>query len=237
VCCGIRVPVAVWIVLFGRLANAQTAAERGTATALQAEGLKRLDAGDAAGALEKFSAAYTLVPSPKVVFNMGRAHAELGHAVEAYRCFDRFLAEATDVPPESRGEAELMRSELRAKVAFLEVVGPPAAVLIVDGQRRGILPIARAIRVEAGGQPVVDKRLALVAGTTLRLLLEVAPAAPVLLRSSTAPGEPVERRSLFGRWWFWTAAAAVAAAGAVGVAAAAGGFSPAAGCPSDRRCR
>jgi hypothetical protein len=50
------------------------------------------------------------------------------------------------------------------------------------------------------------------------------------------PPEPAPRPSLFGRWWFWTATAAVAVGGALGLAAALGGFSRAAGCPPERRC-
>jgi hypothetical protein len=245
--CGSRVLVILCLTLVVRVAVAQSPADRASATALQAEGLKLLDAGDAASALQKFTSAYALVPSPKVLFNMGRAHVELGHQAEAYQCFDQFLAEATNVPPESRGEAERMRSQLRPRLAFIDVVGPPAAVLTVDGRRRGILPLARplalepgarGIRVEADGKVVTDKRLDLTEGSTLRLVVEVTapPAPPPMVVAARAAPPPPSTPSPFGRWWFWTAAAVVVVAGAVGVAAAAGGFSRDAGCPPDRRC-
>jgi hypothetical protein len=137
-----------------------------------------------------------------------------------------------------------MRSELGGKLALVDVVGPPAAVLSVDGHRSGVLPLARplaldpgerSIRVEANGQTVTDKRLQLGEGTTLRLVVEVAPPAASPLVSVLPPRE-TERPSVFGRWWFWTATAAVAVGGALGIAAAAGGFSRAAGCPPERRC-
>jgi len=246
--CGIRVSAALVALLLAPAALAQTESDRAAAQGLQAEGLRLLEAGDAAGALQKFGAAYALVPSPKVVFNLGRAHAELGQGPEAYRCFDQFLAEATNVPPESRAEAELMRSQLRARLALVEVAGPPAAVLSVDGHRVATLPLPRAVavepgtralRVDADGQPVIDKRLELTPGSTLRLVVEVAPRPPpppppMLVAPAVAP--VVERPSPLRRWWFWTAAGVVVAAGAVGLAAALGGFSRGGECPPGFRC-
>jgi hypothetical protein len=252
VCRGIRVPAALVALLLARGAFADSERDRAAAQGLQAEGLKLLEAGAAAAALQKFSAAYALVPSPKVVFNMGRAHAELGQGPEAYRCFDQFLAEATtNVPPESRAEAELMRSQLRSRLALVEVVGPPGAVLSVDGHQLATLPLPRALavepgmralRVEADGQPVIDKRLELTPGSTLRLVVEVAPRPPppppptatTLVAPAVAP--LAERPSPLRRWWFWTAAGVVVAAAAVGVAAALGGFSRGGECPPGFRC-
>lgn len=257
--------IAVWLLVDGDVAVAQAPTDRDTAKALQVEGLKLLEQGDAAHALEKFTSAYSLVPSPRVLFNMGRAHFELGHGAEAYECFDHFLSEAENVPPRSRADAELMRSQLRTTVALIQVAGPTGAVVNIDGRNRGRLPLdrplavmpgTRTITVEKDDKTVSDKRLYLAEGTTTRLVVEVAPSpspplAPVALvpsgASSTAPAvdlsggaaaeitRRIDKPSILGRWWFWAAATAVVAGGAIGVAAGAGWLSPDA-CPSGRRC-
>ncbi len=181
---------------FVGIAFAQAPTDRDTAKALQVQGLKLLDQGDAAQALEKFTAAYTLVPSPRVLFNLGRAHFELGHGAEAYECFDHFLAEAENVPPKSRADAELMRSQLRTSVALIEVAGPDGAAVSIDGHQRGRLPLERPLAVIPGTRSIVvqkddkivsEKRLRLVEATTTRLVVEIAPVAP----PPSAPALPI----------------------------------------------
>jgi hypothetical protein len=258
--------IAVWLLGDAAVAVAQAPTERDTAKALQVEGLKLLDQGDAVNALEKFTAAYSLVPSPRVLFNMGRAHFELGHGAEAYDCFDRFLAEAENVPPKSRADAELIRSQLRTTVALIQVAGPTGAVVNIDGRNRGRLPLdrplavmpgTRTITVEKDDKTVSEKRLYLAEATTTRLVVEVAPSlaspvVPVAAMASGASSSPapvvdlsagaatevtrrIDKPSILGKWWFWTAATAVVAGGVIGVAAGAGWLSPDA-CPSGRRC-
>jgi hypothetical protein len=252
--------LVVW--LSGGVAFAQAPTDREMAKALQVEGLKLLDHGDAGRALEKFTAAYSLVPSPRVLFNLGRAHFELGQGAEAYECFDQFLAEAENVPPKSRADAELMRSQLRTNVALLQVAGPAGAVVSIDRRNRGRLPLERPLAVAPGTRTVTvqsdekilsEKQLHLVEATTTRLVVEIAPAPapavaltttvvppspspPALVSTPPAPVRPADQRSILGRWWFWAAATAVIAAGVVGVAAATGRFATEGTCPSGRIC-
>ena len=260
--------IAVWLLGAVAVAVAQAPTDRDNAKALQVEGLKLLDQGDAANALEKFTTAYSLVPSPRVLFNLGRAHFELGHGAEAYECFDRFLAEAENVPPKSRADAELIRSQLRTTVALIQVAGPAGAVVNIDGHNRGRLPLdrplavmpgTRTILVEKDDRTVSEKRLYLAEATTTRLVVEVAPShspplAPVALTASAASSSSpapavdlsagaapeitrrIDKPSILGKWWFWTAATAVVAGGVIGVAAGAGWLSLDSACPSGRRC-
>ena len=103
-----------------------------------------------------------------------------------------------------------------------------------------------------------EKRLYLAEAAITRLVVEVAPplsppVEPVALMpsgasSSRAPAvdlsaaatpevtRRIDKPSILGRWWFWTAATAVVAGGMIGVAAAAGWLSPDSACPSGRRC-
>jgi hypothetical protein len=78
------------------------------------------------------------VPSPKILFNLAKAHLALGNALDAYSGFSRFLQEATEVPPEAREEAERAVRQLQGKVAFLTAPGQAGVTLYVDGQERGI---------------------------------------------------------------------------------------------------
>jgi tetratricopeptide (TPR) repeat protein len=250
--------LALALAVFGAgPARADEAADRQAALRLQTEGLKLLDQHDAAGALDRFRAAYALVPSPKVLFNLGRAHLELGHRPEAFECFDVFLAEATNVPPRSRADAELFRSELRPTLAFVDVVGPAGARVEVDGQGRGSLPLPRPLAVEPAthlvtltrdGAALLERRLYFAEGAMLRVAAEApalaalpAPPPPVVLEARPAPQLALspgpapsgrEATPIYRHWWFWTVLA-VAAASATAAAVVAGArVSHDAGCPS-----
>jgi tetratricopeptide (TPR) repeat protein len=67
-----------------------------------------------APALAEFQSAFDLYPSPKLRFNLGQCERALGHAEAAATHFERFLAEADDVSPGLRAEAERYLAEARA---------------------------------------------------------------------------------------------------------------------------
>lgn len=159
--------VLVWLPCLPVHSWAQPADARSKASALQGSGLRLLNKGDAAGALAKFDEAFALVQSPKILFNKGRAHTALGQFARAYDAFDRFLIEAQDVPPEARGEAERLRSELRARVALIDVSAPTGAAVSVDGTDAGIAPLPRAIVVMPGRHTVSTKTGAAKASETV----------------------------------------------------------------------
>src|SRR5262245_48046586 len=92
------VVVACLLALEGRAA-AETEAERAEAKSMLNQGLQLLDRNDYAGALERFERAYKLVPSPKILFNLGEAYRGLGRNAEALRSFEGFLDLAPDAPP------------------------------------------------------------------------------------------------------------------------------------------
>ena len=87
---GAMVVIAGLLMLAGHAA-AETEAERAEAKSLLNQGLKLLEKNDFAGARERFERAYKLVPSPKILFNLGEANLGLGRNAEAVRSFEGFL--------------------------------------------------------------------------------------------------------------------------------------------------
>jgi tetratricopeptide (TPR) repeat protein len=80
---------------------------------------------DIPAALAEFQAAFDLFPSPKLHFNLGQCERALERPEAAARHFERFLAEAGDVSPELRAEAQRYLDEARAASA---PPAPPPAV-------------------------------------------------------------------------------------------------------------
>jgi len=148
---------AAWLLAIPGAARA--ADPRAEAQADLAAGMSLLDKGDNEGALRKFEAAFALVPSPKLQFNMGLALQALGRSVQALEAFDRFLEGATDVPQEKRGQAERHRRELLAKVASITVSTDQAGVEVaIDGVSRGKTPLARPLYVDPGSHQLVAQK-------------------------------------------------------------------------------
>src|ERR1041384_5797929 len=94
--------------------------------------------GDNKHALEKFEAAYRLAPSPRILFNRGKAHNALGHDIEALDDFERFLDEAPYAPKQSRDEAQRIVDSLRPKMSYLDIVTDDSGARVVDGKEVGV---------------------------------------------------------------------------------------------------
>ena len=95
---------------------ANDAQAKAHAQGLLSEGTAAYGRGDYATALDKFTAAYEIFPSPKLWFNIGQANRDLGRPVEAVAAFDRFLRNAGDAPPETLAEARRSAAELKTKL-------------------------------------------------------------------------------------------------------------------------
>ena len=208
------------------------------AQALLSEGTRLYGEGDVAGALEKFQAAYAAFPSPKLMFNIGRANDDLGRPVEAMEAFEKFLAEATDASPETIANANKSASELRRKLGRIRIDCETAdAEVNVDGKRVGLTPLPELVWATAGRHQVtakhasaapaiedVDVAAGSVSTVTMRLLPATVPVAATApkaasdfdLQAATPPGAASEGWWL-GRKWTWVAAGSTAllAAGAV----------------------
>jgi len=194
--------------LFGPLARAQGQGDgaRARARALLQQGGQLYEGGDYTGALEKFQAAYEIVPSPKLFFNMGQAYRGLARPVEGIEAFERFLAEAKDASPSLQAEARELIAALSRQVGELRIsASVDGAAISVDGREAGTSPRDRPVRLAAGPHQVVlekagwrtfAQRVQIAAGATVTVNAVLAPlatAAPVAPRPSPAAPPPTMR--------------------------------------------
>jgi len=200
------------------------------AQALLKEGTAAYGRGDYATALEKFTAAYQIFPSPKLWFNIGQANRDLGRPVEAVAAFDRFLRDAGDAPPETVAEARRSAAELKTKLGQIKVTcAIDGADVTVDGKPIGSTPLGEMVWTTPGRHQVAVQHAGFspaiedVVVATGQVAAVDFKLQPVDLRLANASGGGLalgggtagtERRSIYRRAWFWVAAGVLVAAGA-----------------------
>jgi hypothetical protein len=115
-------------------ANGQSAIVRATARKLGGEAVKLYDAGDYAGALEKFNTADSLVPAPTLGLYAARCLVKLGRTVEAserYLEVTRMELDRAALPVMRKAQADAVteREKLLPSIPTLEVrlTGPLGA--------------------------------------------------------------------------------------------------------------
>jgi len=194
------------------------------------EGTQLYQQGAFADALDKFEQAYSVFPSPKLFFNIGRANRELGRPVDAVDAFEKFLSLAVDASPELLAEAKRSVQELSPKVGKLLIdCGVVDAEISVDGKMAGKAPLADVVRVTPGRHQVtatsptmipVVETVDVAAGTVQtvairpRGLAEAAPVAQVPpmpspsvdLQAARLPSPAPSGGWWLGRKWTWVAA-------------------------------
>jgi hypothetical protein len=152
------------------------------------EGIKLRRAREDEAALQFFYAAYEKLPeSARVRAHLALTHQALGHWVDA----ERYLLEtlnASDDPYVRLHHAQLegARKFVAARLGSLDVVGQPiGAEVMLDGQRRGTLPLT--LRVAAGSHTLqvahsefqpIERSVVVVAQTLVRETVELTRSAP-----------------------------------------------------------
>lgn len=113
----------------------QAAPANGSARAHFNDGVAHAAHGDFEVALQEFEAAYALKPHYSVLYNIGRAHAALGHPIEAVRAFERHLLEGGNrISQTRRDEVRELIANNRARLGELRLLGlGPATRVWVDG--------------------------------------------------------------------------------------------------------
>jgi tetratricopeptide (TPR) repeat protein len=233
---GAAVFLACALGLAGGVARAEDEAEpeRARAKALLQEGARQMDERQYDRAVESFTEAYRLVPSPKVLYNLGIAYLSVARYADALDALERFLAGAPDAPEANLATARRHVADLRGKVSTLAIKSDqPGADLTLDGRARGVVTFDHELTIDAGphelraraGDATLEERFTAVAGQRATLELSFAKAAapgapPVLMAppadappplvdvASTPARAPLTRRPVF---WVVVGAAAVVA--------------------------
>ncbi len=133
---------------------------RQKARKLVKKGVARLREGDYVAALDLFSRAFKIYPSPKIQFNIGQTYKELGRYLSAISAYERFIKDAPeDISFALRKLARDNIRELYRKIALLRLrISVHGARVSVDGRLRGISPMATPMRLMPGAHSIVVKK-------------------------------------------------------------------------------
>ena len=162
---------------------------------------------DDAGALDLFKKAYAIRKSARAAGQIGFAEVALGRWIDAEVHLEEALAAAED--PWVRKNGAALRTSLeqvRRQLGDLDVLGSPAgAEVIIEGQVRGTLPLAKPMRVRAGdcrfdvrapGHTPASRNVEIAPGALTR---ETVNLSPVIETAPTpalgAPTKPAAERT------------------------------------------
>jgi hypothetical protein len=113
--------------------------------------LRLVDAGDLSGGLAEFQRAYTLVPSPAALYNVGLVYAALHRPVDAARAIEKALARPDGLKAEDVVRAQRVLREEQDKIGQVEVsANVKEGVVEVDNVEVAKLPLAGALDVASG---------------------------------------------------------------------------------------
>jgi tetratricopeptide (TPR) repeat protein len=107
--------------------------------------------GNLSAALIEFRAAYDLVPSYKVLYNIGQVHFQLRDYARALEAFERYLEDGgADVPGPRRAEVAEHIATLRARVSQVTILVNVAAQIAIDDEVVGTSPLSKPVLLGAG---------------------------------------------------------------------------------------
>jgi hypothetical protein len=222
-------------------ADSVDAAARATARKLGAEAVKLFEAGDYAGALEKFNTADSLVPAPTLGLYAARCYVKLGKLVEASERYLEVTRMQLDraAPPVMRKaqvDAVAEREKLLPTIPTLEVqlagpVGEGVAVTVDDkallpallGEKRPINPGAHTLAAKRA-DTTITQQVSVSVGEPARVVLKLPPLPP-------APAARMPPLHLAGWAGIGVAGAGVITGGVAGLVALAKGQSLLTQCP------
>lgn len=153
-----------------------------------------------AEALAEFERAYEIAPHPTVLYNIAGCHRELSHYGEAVKFYKRFLDEGKGkVPKERLAAAQTELDGILARIARITVAAPDGAVLTLDGDELGTMPIDMPLMVAPGEHKVVvrsqgmkdaERTVRVASGDVIDVAMKLVelPAQPEVTR----PADPVD---------------------------------------------
>lgn len=148
-------------------------------------------------ALDLFKKAYEINHSPRAAAQIGLAEIALGRWFDAETHLEEALAGSSDAwIQKNTGTLKESLSRVRQEVGRLEILGTPeGAEIVIGGQVKGTLPLAKPVRVRTGevrfevrapGHESLVRTVRVTPGQLTRETVELVPvAAPVA--TTTAP--------------------------------------------------
>jgi tetratricopeptide (TPR) repeat protein len=184
--------------------------------------------GEYPAALALYQRAFDVHPNPMILYNIARAHQQIGDVLRAAEHYEKYLAESGAAPGSERYElavAEL--EELERSIGRLVIRGAPEdAEVLVDGKA----PAASSVRVLPGEHEITAsllrhvpfrRRVLVEGGRTITVEVElIEETAPITAPIAIAPLPEPESAPVTEQWWFWSLialGAAVAAGATAGV--------------------
>lgn len=115
-------------------------------------GIQLYDEGHYDSALAELQRAYDILPTPEVLYNLGRAQARLGDSVAAARNYEGYLADpATHLSRRERRAITAELEEQRARIAHIQVeTNVPGAIVTLGDVDVGPTPLPSPLAVTAG---------------------------------------------------------------------------------------
>ncbi|HMI87416.1 MAG TPA: PEGA domain-containing protein [Polyangiaceae bacterium] len=142
-----------------RTALAQGAEVKASAQKKAREGQRLADKGQHERALALFKEAFDTYQEPGYLYNIGIEQEALGHDVEAFLAFERFLKDVQKIPPEFIADANRQQRELRKRIGELELrCTQERARVSVDDRPSGETPIDEPVRVAEGAHLILFQK-------------------------------------------------------------------------------
>lgn len=99
----------------------------------------------------RIETAFQLSPSPILLYNLGLLYRRMGSTLVGADLLGRFLATGgMEVTAERRAKVEAALAEPHEPSAQVLLTGPPGALVLVDGQLHGTLPLESPLSVAPG---------------------------------------------------------------------------------------
>lgn len=177
-------------------------------------GIKLFEDGAFDASRSEFERAYALVPSYKLLYNIGLVKQQLSDFVGALEYFQRYQAEGGDqISAERRAEISKLMVELRPRIGRLQLtINEPGATVAVDdvlidydGHPLLLNPGRRRVTVSKSGKTPLTQAVDIVGSETAHLDFHLTDNKVVVVVNN---GRRVP--------WGWWIAAGIMAAGATG---------------------
>jgi hypothetical protein len=156
-----RIALASLLVLFVAL-GATGSAHADLPEAMRSEAAERFDrairlvnTGDLSSGLAEFQRAYTLVPAPIVLYNVGLVYAALNRPVDAVRELQQALSSQEALKPENIERARAVLREQSDRIGQVEVAtNVKEGVVEIDNVEAAKLPLAAPLDVAIGSHVI-----------------------------------------------------------------------------------